>query len=129
MAVPNIATAAKNLVYVQPSSKAAPGQKGRGQSLGDLADLRHASAVIAIRGVPGGEDQNRRGNKLHQPYHAEIEGAVGERINLPAHGYRGHLIRKFGESASPKIKLKSPVAKKCCGWHGVATETPVAQKL
>jgi hypothetical protein len=74
--------------------------------------------------------------KLHQPQHAQIECAVGQRINLPARSDSGHLVSKFGKAASPEIKKERLVAEQGSECHGeVATilfpEAPfeVSQRL
>ena len=40
---------------------------------GELAELHHPLARIAIGGTAGDEHKQRGRQELHQPYHAEVE--------------------------------------------------------
>jgi hypothetical protein len=46
--------------------------------------------------VASKEDQKRGWDELHQADQAEVERAVGQRVNLPTYGYGGNLLREFG---------------------------------
>jgi hypothetical protein len=59
--------------------------------------------------MPGGEHQQRRGDELNQPHHAEIEGAAGHFVDLPADRYGGDLLGKLRETAGADIEQKRPV--------------------
>src|SRR5512147_2610199 len=48
-------------------------------------------ALEAVGGLAGDEHQKRGREKLHQPNHAEVEGAAGEIIDLPADRDRADL--------------------------------------
>jgi hypothetical protein len=49
-------------------------------------------ALIAVGGVTGGEGEQGHGQELPKADEAEVEGAMGEGVDLPADGHRAHLI-------------------------------------
>jgi hypothetical protein len=105
----------EDLRHRQPPGEAAPGQQTGRQSLHDLANLQHAPAIVAVRGVAGGEHQDCGGNELNQPDHAEIERAAGHFVDLPADRDPGDLAGETRESADPKVKLERPVGEQGAG--------------
>jgi len=68
----------------EPTGKGAPRQKKRGQRFRDLAQLNHTLALEPVGGMAGEDHQQRGWQKLHKPDHAEVEGAAGQVIDLPA---------------------------------------------
>lgn len=73
---------------------AAPGEKGRGHGLQQLADLHHPLPVIAVGGMPGDEDEQRHRQKLRQPDQPEMKGAARHLVDLPAKRDGAHLRGK-----------------------------------
>ena len=65
----------------------------------DLANLHHALALEPVRRVAGDEKQQRRRQELHQPDHAEMEGAAGELVDLPADRDRRDLAGEARKAA------------------------------
>src|SRR6202034_3168854 len=91
----------------------------------DLAELRSSLAVVAVRDLSGRKHQDGRRDELHQPDHAEIEGAAGQCIDLPAHGDGGNLIGKFGKGPRPEIKPERPVTEQ---RHGADSKTRICNR-
>ena len=68
----------EDMDLAQPAAIRAPTQKQRGGGFRQLAKLHDAFALETIGGVPRDKDQKRGGEELHQPNHAELEGAAGQ---------------------------------------------------
>jgi len=64
----------------------------RGKRIGALRQAHDQAAVVTIGGMPDQQREHDRRHELDQPDHAEIEGAVGEFVDLPADGERRHLV-------------------------------------
>jgi hypothetical protein len=80
---------------VQPTPKASPRQERRRQASDDLADPHYSSAVVPVRHVARAKDEQHRGAELDQPRQSEIEGAVRQRVDLPADSDGGYLVREL----------------------------------
>ena len=69
-----------------------------------------AAAIEAIDGVPGGKKKGDAGKKLGEADQSEIEGALGDFVNLPADGDRLHLERrnntKAGDGEGDKVGIR-----------------------
>ena len=103
------------LRHREPAGKGAPGQKQRRQPFDDLANLHDAFALVAVRGVSRHEQQQRRRQELHEPDHAEIEGAAGQVVNLPADGDRADLGREPRKTARQQKQQKRFVPEQSAG--------------
>jgi hypothetical protein len=95
----------------QPPGEAAPSQEYRRRAIDELANLYDASAVITVSSMTGDENEQRRRDELRQTDHAKGECAIGQRINLPAHGNRADQKREFGKNPRNEIKQKRLMAK------------------
>jgi hypothetical protein len=60
--------------------------------------------------MPGGKHQQRRRDELNQADHAEIKGAAGQLIDLPADRDGGDLLGKLRKTAGADIEQERPVA-------------------
>ena len=58
-----------------------------------VAGLQNALARETVGSVAGDQEQQDAGCKLRQANQAKIERAMGERIDLPAHGHGLHFGR------------------------------------
>jgi len=56
--------------------------------------------------VAGHENQQRRGKKLHQPDHPEVERAAGQVVDLPADGNGCDLTGEPRETSREKKEQK-----------------------
>jgi len=83
---------------IEPACVGPPAEKQRRQCLNALADLHDALALKPVRRLPCDEDQQRGRKELHEPDHAEVEGAAGEIVNLPADRDRADLAREAGQA-------------------------------
>ena len=105
VAAPNMRRGDEDVVHREPASHSAPGQEGRGQALDPLADLHHALAVVVVGGVcPATKVSSSVGRNCTRPDHAQLEGAAGELVHLPADGYRDDLAREVREQAPEEIQ-------------------------
>ncbi len=75
----------------QPALGAADGQRGDGGSLDELAGANDEPPLIAVGDRAHDEREGDHRNELHQPDQAEIEGAVGQLVDLPANRHHHHL--------------------------------------
>ena len=107
------------LRHRQPARIGAPGEHQRGQCLDQLADLHHPPAVVTVRGMTGDEHQQRGRKKLHQPDHAEVEGAAGQAIDLPAHRHRGDLAGETRKTPGQQKQQKRSLPEQVTGtrWN------------
>ena len=68
-------------------------REGRGgQRLDDLAGADHDAAVVAVGDVADHEAEHHHGKELHEADEAEVEGAAGQFVDLPADRDRLHLV-------------------------------------
>jgi hypothetical protein len=51
----------------------------------------HAAAVVAVGHVAGHQRERERGQELVQAHQAQVPGAAGQVVHLPAHGHHQHL--------------------------------------
>ena len=87
----------------------------------DLAELHHALALEAVGGLPGDKHQQRGRQKLHQPDHAEVEGAAGEIVDLPADRDRADLAREARQAPRQQEEDKGGLPEQragACGCEG-----------
>ena len=105
------------LRHGEPAGKGADGQKQRGRRFRELAKLHHALALEPVGGVAGHENQQRRGQELHQPDHAELEGAAGDVVDLPADRNRCDLAGEARKAARQQEKQERPVPEQIAGAH------------
>ena len=89
-----------------------------GEPLRQLAKLDDAAAIVAVSGVAGDEDEQRARNELHQTGEAEIEGAAGQRIDLPAYGDRCDLIGEFRQGARGDVEQQRRMSRQRDGRGG-----------
>ena len=93
----------------QPALPAPPAEEPGGGRLGELADLHHPLAVVAVGGMAGDEDEERHRHELRQPHQPELEGAAGHRIDLPAERHGRHLRREAREAAPDEVEQERRV--------------------
>src|SRR6185312_6725592 len=68
--------------------------------------------------------QQQRGHELHQADQAQVEGAAGDRIDLPAYRHRQHLEAEAGADPGQPERDEGAVSEqrvrgRCRGrWHG-----------
>ena len=103
------------LRHGEPAGKGADGQKQRRRRFRDLAKLHHALALEPVGGVAGDENQQRRGQELHQPDHAELEGAAGDVVDLPADRNRRDLAGEARQAARQQEEQERPVPEQIAG--------------
>ena len=65
------------------------------------------AARKAVDGVAGDEREAGEGHELHQPDEAQIECAVGQRIDVPADRHRLHLPRRRAEKRTVRKRRTS----------------------
>ena len=68
---------------------------------------------IAIRSVTGDQEQQDAGRKLREPDQSEIERAVRQAVNLPAHGNRLHFRRCDRQESRQHVVAEVRIAE--CG--------------
>jgi hypothetical protein len=105
----------ENLHLSDRTRKGAASQEQRGQCFDELAQLHDALALEAVGRVAGNKYQQRGGKKLHQPDHAEIEGAAGQVVDLPADRDRADLARKSRQAARPQEEQERSVREQIAG--------------
>ena len=87
----------------------APGEEGGDAALDDLADLQEAPALVAIGGGTGEEDEERGRQELGEADHAESEGAVRHRVDLPAERDGGDLHGEARGDPRREVEQEGPV--------------------
>ena len=92
------------------AGEGAVGERRRRAPFDELRDLRNAPAVVAVGELAGDQQQDRRGQELHQPDQAEVERRAGQRIHLPAHRHADHLEREVGGHPRGPEQDERPVA-------------------
>ena len=75
----------------------------RGQRLDDLAGADHDAAVVTVGDMADQQAQHHHRKELHEADEAEIEGAAGQFVDLPADRHRLHLIGAVGRGARAPI--------------------------
>jgi hypothetical protein len=80
--------------FADPAPIGAPAEKQWCGGFRELAELHHALVLEPVGRLPCNEYEQRGGKKLHQPDHAELEGAAGQIVDLPADRHRGDLTGK-----------------------------------
>ena len=105
----------EDLRHGEPAGKGADGQKQRRRRFRDLAKLHHALALEPVGGVAGDENQQRRRQELHQPDHAELEGAAGEVVDLPADRDRRDLAGEARQASRQQEEQERPVPEQIAG--------------
>ena len=105
----------ENLRHREQAGIGAPGQKQRRQPFGDLAELHHALALVAVGGMAGHEQQQRGRQELHQPDHAEIEGAAGHVVDLPADGDRPDLAGEARQASRQQKRQERGMPEQIAG--------------
>ena len=63
-----------------------------GQRLHHLAGADHEAAVVAVGDLADDDAEHHHREELHEADQAEVEGAAGQLIDLPADRHRLHLI-------------------------------------
>src|ERR1700722_14735689 len=96
----------------------APGQKQGCQRFGQLAELHDALALVTIGRIADDEQKQRGREKLPQAAHAEIEGAAGQRVDLPADRDRSDLAGGAREAARQQKQQKGWMLEQSAGAHG-----------
>lgn len=94
------------------------GKIASGEPLRQLAELDDAAAVVAVGRVAGDEHEQCARNELHEAGEAEIEGAAGQRIDLPADSDRGDLIGEFRQGARGDVEQQRRVSRQRDGRGG-----------
>ena len=84
---------------------------GRGERLGDHAALQHATPIETVGDVSGDEHQQERRQELREADEAEVERATGQRVDLPAHAHREHLVRDHRGDAREPDTARTRVAR------------------
>src|SRR5437764_675225 len=110
----------------EPAAVGAPAEEQRRQRLGKLANLHHALALVTVRGVAGDEYQQRGRQELHQPDHAEVEGAAGEIIDLPADRDRSDLAGETRQASRQQEEDKGALPQQSGGALPFDLKTPGA---
>ena len=67
------------------SASSAAAQHGRQEDVGQQLD---AAAVVSVRDVAGGQDEQDEGQELRERHEAEVERVAGRDEDLPADGHR-----------------------------------------
>ena len=97
-AVPSTNDRDKNMDLGEPAAIGAPGRETRRSGPRPTGRAAPRACVRSDRRRwPATNSNNAVGKELHQPDHAEIEGAAGQVIDLPADRHRADLA---GRSAS-----------------------------
>jgi len=65
--------------------------------------------------VTSDKNQERRGQELHQPDHAELEGAAGDVVNLPPDRHRRDLAGEARQAARQQKEQERPVPEQFAG--------------
>ena len=60
-------------------------QKPGADRVSRIARPQHLAPVESIRRMPGNQKQQNARKKLRQPHQAQVEGALGDVVNLPSH--------------------------------------------
>ena len=74
--------------------------------------MQDTPAIVTVGGMARDKHQERRGDELHQPDHAELKGAARQFVDLPAHGDGGDLVGIFREAARAQVKQEGAGAEK-----------------
>jgi len=69
-------------------------QQAHHRCVGEAPHRHHGDPWQAVGELPSGQREERHGSELRQADQAEIEGAVVDRVDLPADRDRGHLHRQ-----------------------------------
>jgi hypothetical protein len=80
--------------------------RGEGQHAPDHALDHHAggqdpAAVVAVQHMAGGQREQQGRQELQQADHAEVPGAAGQVVHLPADGHHQHLVGGAADHAAP----------------------------
>ena len=105
----------ENLRHGEPAGKGADGQKQRRRRFRDLAKLHHALALEPVGGMTCDENQQRRGQELHQPDHAELKSAAGDFVDLPADRDRRDLAGEARQAARQQEEQERTVPEQFAG--------------
>ncbi len=90
---------------VEVSGEAQYREQGDRQPLDGPAHRDDATAVELVGHVPGGKGQKHGGYELHEADQAQVEGAVGQFVDLPADGDGHHLEAEArGAPGEPEIQ-------------------------
>ena len=85
----------------------------------EVTGLQDALARYAVGGVASQEKEKDAGQELRQPDEAEIEGAMGEGVDLPGHAEGLHFGGGGGEEAGGHEIAEARVLEgDARGWHG-----------
>ena len=87
----------------QQAAERAERKRRGGQRLDHLAGADHDAAVVAVGDLADHEAEHHHREELHEPDQAEVEGAAGQLIDLPADRDRLHLIGGVGRGARAPI--------------------------
>jgi len=72
----------------EPARDATPGEKRGRKPFGELAELHDDLAIEAVGRMTGDEGEDRRGQELHQPDHAQLHRPVtAHRSGSPSLGH------------------------------------------
>src|SRR5581483_2627371 len=77
-----------------------------------IARQQHLAAVEAVRSMAGRQKKKKPGQELRQADQPQVEWALGDFINLPAHGYRLHLQRDDNQKARQLVEHKVWMSKR-----------------
>jgi hypothetical protein len=67
--------------------------------------------------MAGNENEQRRGQELHQPDHAELKGAAGHVVDLPADRNRRDLTGEARKASRQQKKQERGVPQQIAGAH------------
>jgi len=81
-----------------------------GDELRGVAEEDDVAAVEAIRGVAGGEHEDGAGKKEGEAGIAEVDGAMGELVDLPGDGDGLRLRAEDGEQPGELVAAKISMA-------------------
>ena len=85
-------------------------QRRRSQPFHGLADLQQPPAVVAVGDLARHQHEGGRRQELDEADQTEVEGAAGERVQLPGHRYAQHLEAHGGAGARGPIEREGAVA-------------------
>ena len=118
---------AQEQITPEPTASLRPAGSGRQQhqrhhGLSDQTSGDDATAVHAIGRMPGHQREHQGRNKLVEPHQAQVPGAVGKLVHLPADSHHQHLLgRGAGQPRTPHahvVAQPKQIAQTRIGRHG-----------
>ena len=98
-------------------------QQHRAQHFGGVTERQDQAPVEAIGDLPGNQDQRQERHELREPYEAQVQRIVRDRVDLPSHGDALHLHgergKETGEKETREIRIaEHPQRLSTCSAHG-----------